>query len=324
MTLRVIYKRNEEEIMNQILFSESGGNQVSNKTDITSIIKFFCIFIIVFALAVAGSGVYGFLQNGGAGGKVDTSIKPVIQFQMLDEKTISIVVNHNQPIKYLEYIWNDEIPERINGNGRKDIQETINVIPGNSTLYILVEDITGNQGIKTEEVSYITGSDIEKPKISLNVTGNYIEIKATDETEIDYITYQWEGETAVTVRPTNVGDKIITEKIEVKKGKNRLTVIAIDKEGNEETEEKTYKGITKPDIYVVQEGNTLVISVKDQEGLTYMDIDLNIQKYRVTFEQSETDIVYNLPMETGENVLIVVAYSKNGESATYEGKAKTF
>jgi hypothetical protein len=149
--------------MNQILFSEINENQkqVNTKTDINTVIRFFCVFIIIFGIALVSTGAYFFIQNRNKVNGVDTSIKPEIQVQKIDEKTLTVVVNHNQPIQYLQYNWNDETSEKINQNGKKNIQQTIEIIPGNNVLHILVEDASGNQGIYEQEYSYVVEGDIE-------------------------------------------------------------------------------------------------------------------------------------------------------------------
>lgn len=315
--------------MNQILFSEAGnsaggGRPVNTKTDITTIVRFFCIFVIVFGLTLTGTGVYAFLQGGDISGIADTTKKPVIQVQRLDEGTLTVVVNHNQSIYYLEYNWNGEDPERVYAEQRSNIQEIIEIIPGNNLLSILVVDVSGNESIYEQEYYYAVEGDIEKPKIDLEVIGNYVKVEVTDDTEIKYMSYKWNEEEETVIQADGNNKKIITTQIEVRKGENKLTVKAVDSTGNSWTEDRTYRGVTKPTIDVGQDGNSLVIVVEDVEGIKYIDIDLNEQRLRIQPPEVQNKIEYVIAMEPGNNILTVVAYSTNGENTKFEGQAATF
>jgi len=306
--------------MNQILFTEP-IKDTSNKSDIKKIIKYFCAFIIILGIAMIGTGTYAFLRKDEIQEvPLNKTIKPQATIQRVDD-IIMITVNHNQPISYIEYNWNGEDTYTIYGNGRSNIAESIELIEGNNVLNVKVKDESNNESNYTEEFSLSVGGDIEKPSINMEIAGNNIKITATDETEMDNISYYWEDEDETIIEATE-GSKTIEANVEVRKGKNKLTVTAEDTSGNTETQSKICKGITIPDIKVVREGNELVISVADEDGIKYIDIDLNDQKYRLNIEDNAKEITYTLEMISGNNVLKVVAYDINSDYSSFEGESQ--
>ena len=133
--------------------------------------------------------------------------------------------------------------------------------------------------------------------------------------------YYW-GEEEPTLIEAEEGETTIGATVEVRKGINSLTVVAEDTSGNIETVTKTYNGITKPEINVVREGNSLIIHVTDEDGIQYVDIDLNNQQYRLNMEDQGKELTYTFEMISGNNVLKVVAYDINGDSSTFEGESQ--
>ena len=160
-----------------------------------------------------------------------------------------------------------------------------------------------------------------KPKIQIVVSGNYAKIKATDEKELDYITYKWNSEEETKIYAPQDNNTTIEESVEILRGQNRLTVLAVDKAGNQYQTIKTYEGVTKPVIDIVQEGNELVIKVTDEEGIDYVYYSLNGKEYRLRTETTQKEIVYRQAMDIGENRISMEAYSINGEKTNFEGRA---
>ena len=85
---------------------------------------------------------------------------------------------------------------------------------------------------------------------------------------------------------------------------------------------KTYNGITKPEINVVREGNSLIINVTDEDGIQYVDVDLNNQQYRLNMEDKGKILTYTFEMVSGNNILKIVAYNINGYSSTFDGESQ--
>jgi len=163
--------------------------------------------------------------------------------------------------------------------------------------------------------------DETKPKVQITVSGNYAKIKATDETEIDYITYRWNDEEETQIFAPQEDKTTIQESVEILRGQNRLTVLAVDKAGNQYQTIKTYEGVTKPVINIVQEGNELVINVTDEEAIDYVYYNLNGKEYKLRTETPQKELEYRQAMDEGENLISMEAYNIKGEKTTYEGIA---
>ncbi len=165
--------------------------------------------------------------------------------------------------------------------------------------------------------------DTEKPDLQVSVSGNFVKIKATDETEMDYITYKWNDEPETKISAYQDDKTTIQESVEVLKGENKLTILAVDKSGNQTQIIRTYQGVTKPVISVVQEGNELVIKVTDEDGIDYVYYTLNGKEYRLRTATTQKELEYRQAMDEGENRISIQAYSINGEMTNFEGKANS-
>jgi len=165
--------------------------------------------------------------------------------------------------------------------------------------------------------------DTEKPKLQVTVSGNYAKIKATDETEMDYITYKWNDEPETKISGYQEDKTTIQESVEVLKGENKLTILAVDKAGNQTQTIKTYQGVTKPIISVIQEGNELVIKVTDEDGIDYVYYMLNGKEYKLRTPTTQKELEYRQAMDEGENRISIQAYSINGEVTKFEGRANS-
>ncbi len=165
--------------------------------------------------------------------------------------------------------------------------------------------------------------DTEKPDLQVSVSGNFVKIKATDETEMDYITYKWNDEPETKISAYQDDKTTIQESVEVLKGENKLTILAVDKSGNQTQIIRTYQGVTKPVISVVQEGNELVIKVTDEDGIDYVYYTLNGKDYRLRTPTTQKELEYRQAMDEGENRISIQAYSINGEMTNFEGRANS-
>ena len=163
--------------------------------------------------------------------------------------------------------------------------------------------------------------DETKPKIQITVSGNYAKIKATDETQLDYITYKWNDEEETKIYPPQEDETTIQESVEILRGQNRLTVLAVDKAGNQYQTIKTYEGVTKPAIDILQEGNELVIKVTDEEGIDYVYYNLNGKEYKLRTATPQKELEYRQAMDEGDNRISMEAYNIKGEKTTFEGIA---
>lgn len=167
------------------------------------------------------------------------------------------------------------------------------------------------------------GEDKTNPKIEFsNPTNNHVTVIVTDETELEYMTYRWNEEEEKKIFPSQENMKKITEEIEVLRGQNKLTVLAVDKAGNQYQSVKTYEGITKPYVNIVQDGNDLVIRVKDEEELDYVYYVLNGKEFKLKIQGGQKEIEYRQAMDEGENRISLQAFNVKEGKTVYEGVAR--
>lgn len=280
----------------------------SNKANIKSIVKAFSIFIILFGIILIADSSYSIISS-----KPKLKDNPNISMKTIGLEAI-IKVNTDKPIRQLSYRWGQEDEKIVQSNGTVEVEVTVEIPDGNNILNITIIDYYGN---KTDyQKQYINDrNDKEKPKIELTVIGNTLNITAKDETELAYLTYKWNDEEATRVdRKQDSEDKTILQaKVEVRKGQNTLTIVAVDKEGNKEIKTQTIKGANKPTFTVTTEGNSLVISAKDDEGIAKLEVTLD----GVTTDTGDTpinqkDIVARQEITSGTHTITIVVTNMSG------------
>ena len=283
--------------MNQILSMGSNLNDNNNynkkkrnnsykeyndKANINSILKFFAILIILFGLTLIGSSTYGIINSTP---KQKDNINVTTENIGIEA---TIKVSAGKPIKSLKYKWGQGEEKIIQGNGTIQLETTVEIPDGNNILNIVVIDYYGNE--TQYQKQYINErNDKTKPTIDIpTVKGNMLNIVAKDDNEIAYITYKWnsEQETRIDMDIAQTDKKQLQTNVEVRKGENTLTIVAVDKEGNKETRTEKIKGASKPTFTVTTEGNNIVINAKDDEGISKISITVD----GVTTDTGDTPI----------------------------------
>ena len=216
----------------------------------------------------------------------------------------------------------------LQGKGRTELEEFIDMPLGNNTLILKVIDIEGKT-VSYSQMYELVDGDVIKPEIELLVEGSKVKIVAKDETELDYIIYYWNEEDETRVDAREDSSKQIEEKIEILKGENTLTIIAVDKAGNEEIKEQTYKGAKKPKIELSRTGNELIIKVTDEEGIQKIEYTLNGTYYSTDPQNTGAslnmkEVEMKQPLIQGENKITIKAYNisglETGRAATAQAK----
>ena len=213
--------------MNQILSTNEKNSFISS--DIKKIVKFFAIVIIILALIFIGEGAYYLYNNLG---KNVVYPKPEISYEK-NGSAINIDFSSEIGLNKIEYYWNDGTPTELKCNGKKEFDLDIEMLQGNNILHINTTDIEGNKTTFGDiSVNFDTNEDNLKPEVSIVSVGGKITVTANDETELDYLLYQWEGEQEVKIPVSETNKKSITKDIEVEKGTKKLIITAVDKTGN--------------------------------------------------------------------------------------------
>lgn len=242
----------------------------SDKANIVSIVRVFCVLIILFGLVLVGDATYGIMNSRP---KLRDNVN-VTANAIGSNVTINAV--GSMPIQSLTYRWNQGEETVVQGNGTVELEAVVQIPTGNNILNMSVIDYYGN---KSEfQKQYINEQDdSSKPTIEISVSGNMLNITATDETEMSYLTYSWNNGTPTRVdMDTTLTDKtVLRTSVEVQKGENTLSIVAVDIDGNTNTRTEKIKGANKPTFTVTADGTNLVIKAQDEDGISKVVITVD-------------------------------------------------
>ena len=278
----------------------------SDKANIVSTVRVFCILIILFGFTLIGDATYGIISSKP---KLEDAIN-VTANSIGSNVTIKAV--GNMPIQSLNYRWNQGEETTIQGNGTVELEATVQIPTGNNILNMSVIDYYGN---KTEyQKQYINEqNDASKPTIEISVSGNMLNITATDETEMSYLTYSWNNgtPTRVDIDETATDKTVLKASIEVLKGENTLSIVAVDTEGNTATRTEKIKGANKPTFTVSADGTNLVINAKDDEGINKIEITVDGVTSEAAVDNLK-EVQANLPITPGAHTITITVTNING------------
>ena len=293
--------------MNQILSTDTIKERKQRKgpAEISSVVKFFSIAIIIFGIFIIGTASYSMYKEHQDS---NTITKPTINVSQTAEDAIVLKVLHDKALSKVTYSWKDDEVIDLNVNGRKNIEQEIEIPTGSNTLKIYAQDVNG------QEINF-TNTYTREGEITLDVDkqedGNNIIISATGKSELSYLTYRWDEEEETRI---DINNTQIEQEIETMKGTHKLTVIVVDVNNNTETKEIEVQGITKPKLEVKPDasGNNFVVTMSDEQGLERVEFIINeTKKYRVMLD-GKTEHEFSYPLEEGENKLNVTVYNTSG------------
>lgn len=297
--------------MNQILAT---SNPTTKKTkqkrnggpaDIKTIVRVFAITMLVFGVFMIGTGSYAIYKDNEANNSEIT--KPVITETLNEDSTaVVLTVTHDKAIDRIEYSWNDDEVQTITGNGRRYIEQEIEIPGGTNTLNVRAIDTQG-QEISTQRE--FTSEEIINLTISEN---NKLKITAESETEIAYMTYRWDEEEEQRV---DINSTTVDQEIDVPMGTHDIMVTLVDVNNETTTKEQTVMGTTKPTINIEADdaGEYYLITITDETGLERVELNLRGEQRTITVENGEKELKYKLPLNAGdENRLEITAYNVDG------------
>lgn len=309
--------------MNQILSFQTIGN---SKIQLKKVIRFFSIFIILFALILVIEGSFGYYKNKNK--KVVIKETPDINIQR-DNGTTILNITSNIGVQKVIYSWNDGIEDSVEEGGKNNVEVKIPTTIGTNNLNIKIIDSNGNTIVydpvkisyeenQEENVNWEEAikTDKTKPKISIESVKGKIVITATDDVKMSYITYSWNGEEENKITGLSENEKTLTTEIDstnVKKGINKLIVKAYDKAGNVETVEKEVQGANGSEIQVNQENGELVINVKNDINITKIEYNFNGEEKTID-NINQKEYTFKLQMKDGENKISISAYADSLKS----------
>lgn len=310
--------------MNQILDYNPNSRPGNQGGGSDKVVRVFAIILIIFAIVLIAVVGYGMVSNKeSVKNEVVEITKANIDVEVDESQSqAKISVSHDKNIQKLIYSWNTSSERTIKGSD-KYMEETIDVPAGDNTLHIKVIDENGAETTYDKEVSVEKGVDIINPIIELSVTEDKkLKIVATDETALDFITYRWNEEDEQKVYADEGGKEISTE-IEILKGKNDLTIVAVDGSSNTTTETKSFTGLTKPQITVTlsEDGSSIDIKAEHENGIESVAFNFNNVDYNVDIgNDNPTFIQFQQKLEIGYNRIIITVKSTDGTENTYDGQ----
>ena len=289
--------------MNQILAtSNTNTKKKGGPADIKTIVRVFAIVMIIFGMCMIGTGSYAIYKDSESKTEIT---KPVITESLKDDTTVLLTVTHDKAIDKIEYRWNDGEVQTITGNGRKYIEQEIEIPGGTNTLNVTAIDVDG-QEIYTDK-EYTT-----EEVINLSVSGSKLKIQAENETEISYMTYRWDEEEEQRI---DINSTTVDQEIDIPMGEHDLTVILVDVNNETITKEQKVKGVTKPTITVEldETKENYIITITDDTGLEKVDFLIRGEEKTVTVEDGKTELKNKLGLKEGnDNVLEITAYNVDG------------
>ena len=299
--------------MNQILFTNNDNNN-SNKIDTKKIIKFFCIAVVVISVIIVGIKIYGIVINNK---KVINNEKPEIYIIREENQTkeVTIKASCKDGIQYIVYIWNDEEENRINLNGSTSFERIIE-IPENTINNLKIEAVSINGVSNSKTEIFEKEIDNNKPSIdSITIVDKKLNIQATDDNGIKYLSYKWENEEEVKIDADLNNNKTMSVEIDIQRGTYKLWITVVDIYNNEETLSRLITGVNEPEITVIKYGNVVNISVTHDMGFKRIEFVINKRKYVYDenyskYDKNKTTVVFDFPLDEGENIIKVNAYSQ--------------
>lgn len=310
--------------MNQILDynpNKSSGSGKSSGTD--NIVRVFAVFLVLFALFLVGSGLIGMYKNSQKDNvsQTDTPTQAVITVERdEDDDTKAIIkVSHDKAIEKVIYTWDSDKDIINKGNGQPTMEIEISLPAGTHTLTVKVTDIDGNDTVYDEEIYSENGEDKVNPEIKTTVdqATKEIVVTATDETELDYVTYRWNDEEEQRQDADPENPKEIKFSIEIPKGTNDLTIIAVDKNNNSTTKNDKYTGVTKPEIKITvsEDKKNIHIEAYHENGITELSLTINGQ-FIGNAELPEDEVLTTVPIDweltEAKSTVVVKAKSVDG------------
>lgn len=309
-------------VLNQILSIDNSKKESSKKNrkknngpiEISSILKFFSIAILIFGIFMIGSGSYSMYKEST---KEVASTKPVIYVEQTMETQILLKVTHDKNLSKITYEWNDEGPTEIPCNGKKEAETRIEIPAGTNTLFVYASDVNG-QEIEYQKIYTIEGNI----DINIEPEGNNLKITANGKNQLLYMTYRWDEEEETKV---DINSDQMEQTIEIPKGLHKLTVIVVDENNKTETKEQEVNGVTKPKLKVTTDGSSnFIIEASDEQGIKRVEFIINeTEKYMLDLTRAYESIEdrkefeYSYPLHDGENKLEVTVYNESDVSETY-------
>lgn len=304
--------------MNQILTIENKNKKNKSRgstgpIEIKSIVRFFAIAIIVFALCIISHSSYAIYRESRGHNTDDLAS---ISLSRVND-TLIVNVQSQNIIDKFKYHWNGATETSIEIGSNNTTQE-ITLPSENDILTIVLEDETGRAVTYTKEI-ILSGVDIVKPTIEIEKgQGNSVIITATDETQIDYMTYKIDDGEEIRIDKNNEEDTSIEYAVtDIQRGEHTIFVTAVDSSGNiENNQESVIVSSDRPTINslsIDRDTDKIIIDVSDVDGIQSIEVNLNGAVYRMD-NVNRQQAKFSLDLVDGTNTISIVVTNINGIS----------
>ena len=304
--------------MNQILTIENKNKKNKSRgstgpIEIKSIVRFFAIAIIVFALCIISHSSYAIYRESRGHNTDDLAS---ISLSRVND-TLIVNVQSQNIIDKFKYHWNGATETSIEIGSNNTTQE-ITLPSENDILTIVLEDETGRAVTYTKEI-ILSGVDIVKPTIELEKgQGNSVIITARDETQIDYMTYKIDDGEEIRIDKNNEEDTSIEYAVtDIQRGEHTIFVTAVDSSGNiENNQESVIVSSDRPTINslsIDRDPDKIIIDVSDVDGIQSIEVNLNGAVYRMD-NVNRKQAKFSLDLVDGTNTISIVVTNINGIS----------
>ena len=323
--------------MNQILDYDPNKKSGGSSSGSDKVVRIFALLLVVFAIGLLISGLIGIYNNKKS--KKDSANKPTYATITAEEKEdgkVTVKVKHDKAIEEMFYSWNTSAERSFKGEGAKTLEKELDLPAGTNTLHIKVVDVNGVETSFEQEFTAEEGTDIINPVISINVIDGEgedklkkLKITATDETKLDFLTYRWNDEEEIKVEPKEDTPKEIVLELDILRGVNDITIVAVDSSNNTTTETKNFTALTKPEVLVnlSPDGSTLNITTKHENGIANIYYTLNGREYQATFEEGtdyppQKELEFTQPLDQGYNRFILTVKSVDETETVFDGECE--
>lgn len=282
---------------------KKGGYFFKNKTK--KILRLYSIFLIIMGIVLISKSAFAI----SFATKKSVAVPQVSVNKMGREIEANVVAK--EPIKEIKYNWNGEQENSVQGNGNNELSIKTEIPNGNNILNIIVIGKDGNKSYFKKQYIY-ESSDTGKPEINIDTVDGKLKITATDDTKISYISYKWNDGTETKIDAES-NEKEISTEIEVESGENKLTIIAVDAEGNQAERDEKIIGDLKPEVSISVQNNVLNINAKDDEGISKVSVNIDgktSDSGETPINQKEVNATMNI--EKGNHTIQVVVTNVNG------------
>ena len=306
--------------MNQILHTYSKPKK-KEPLKLKAVFAIFSVCIILFGSVLIGKSIFSSAEKNQE--EIATN-QPLVEIERKG-RNIYVSIKHDKPIDNITYRWGKNEEVALPGEGKTELQEKIAIPVGKNKITLKVTDNGGKTTTYNQEYTVDEDEKI-KPQIDISIENTKIKIVAKDETEIDHILYYWNQEEPTKIEAQEELAEKIEESIDILRGDNTLTIVAVDAAGNESKKEQVFRGVNKPKIEVSREGNELNIKVTDETGIKKIEYTLNDAFYTTDTENTGVslgmkEVNFKQSLYPGANKIVIKAYSESGIEAEFSGEA---